>query len=136
MHFVNQKTGKALHVLLVDDDEISVLLCAELLKRKGVKTSFAFHGVEALEVFTEKHKSFDVVLMDILLPGIQGYDLIMEFKRIAPSIPVVAITAANSPELRLKCSKLPFEKLLDKPINCNLFVNELLSSLDYARGGM
>ena len=68
-----------MHKILIVDDEINILMSLEyLLKRKGYEVFIARNGTEALELASEKQP--DLVLLDIMMPDVDGYDVCTELK--------------------------------------------------------
>ncbi|MFH0756885.1 MAG: ATP-binding protein [Bacteroidota bacterium] len=83
----------SLHTLLVAEDmESNYLYVKELIGPTGMKILRARDGLEAVEVF-EKHPDIEVVLMDILMPGLDGYEATAKIREIRKDIPVIAQTA-------------------------------------------
>ncbi len=77
-------------VLIVDDDDDVVELLSEIVSTQGYQTETAFNGDEALEMF-QKSKP-NLVITDVLMPGISGIDLAKKLKEIDSSIPVILIS--------------------------------------------
>jgi len=87
-------------VLIVDDNPIDRRLAAGIVEKVGMDTSFAVHGQEALEVLDREPP--DVVLTDLLMPEMNGLELVERIKADYPSIPVVLMTAHGSEEIAVK----------------------------------
>ena len=121
-------TGRS--ILLVEDNKINQLVVQKMLTRIGIDVTTADNGVAALEVLN--HRSFDLVLMDIQMPKMDGYRATAEIrKHINPSVrdvPVIALTASAFLTEREKAKLFgmndhvgkPFapEELLDKISTC------------------
>ena len=117
-------------VLLVEDNKINQLVVLKMLTRLGIDVTTADNGVEALEILN--HRSFDLVLMDIQMPKMDGYRATAEIrKHINPDVrevPVIALTASAFLSEREKAKLFgmndhvgkPFapEELLDKMSTC------------------
>ncbi|MES0337959.1 MAG: response regulator [Candidatus Magnetobacterium sp. LHC-1] len=103
-------------ILLVEDNEINQQVAVELLQSKGFIVDIANNGVEAVEAVTKT--SFDVVLMDIQMPGIDGYEATrrirqqQEFK----DLPIIAMTANVLAGEREKCLAAGMNDHVGKPI--------------------
>ncbi len=80
------------HLLVAEDMESNYLYIKELLAPTKINILRARDGLEAVELF-EKHTEIDVVLMDILMPGLDGYEATSRIREIRSGIPVVAQTA-------------------------------------------
>ena len=70
---------EGLHILVVEDNKINQLVVSKILKRKGVSISLANHGLEALEQVEKT--DFDLILMDIQMPEMDGYRATAEIRR-------------------------------------------------------
>ena len=80
-----------IRVLLVDDEEQFVINMAKILKVRGFDVSTAFDGYEAVDAI-EHEGRFDVVLLDVKMPGMDGIATLREIKKLAPDTEVVMLT--------------------------------------------
>ncbi len=87
-------------VLIVDDNPIDRRLAAGVVEKIGMTTCFAGHGKEALEIIVREPP--DVVLTDLLMPEMDGLELVERIKRDYPAIPVILMTAHGSEEIAVK----------------------------------
>ena len=102
--------------ILVVDDEIEVVrLLENFLTSKGYKVDTALNGAEALA--TVKEKKPDIVLLDIMMPGIGGIETLKEIKKIDPRIAVIMITAVVDEELANRAIELGAYDYITKPID-------------------
>lgn len=86
-------SNKPLHtVLVVEDEEVNYLYLEEVLKRIGLGIIHAKNGAEAIDIITSDEK-IDLILLDIKLPDINGFDLLPQILAARPGIPVIAQTA-------------------------------------------
>ncbi len=83
----------ALEVLVVDDEEKVLLLLGMALPIYGFRVRFASSGEKAIETFRQHRTTIDVILMDILMPGMDGPEALVEIRAMAPEIPVLFMTA-------------------------------------------
>lgn len=111
-------------VLLVDDSEDNQLLVATLLEKNGARVRVAGNGAEAVVVATSN--SFDVVLMDIQMPQMDGYEALRELKSRAYTVPVIALTAHAMVEERMKTKAAGFAAHLTKPLDKTEVVNTVV----------
>ena len=104
-------------VLLVDDDVRDLLAITPLLERWKLTVLAAGDGQEAMEVLRDE--PVDVVLMDIMLPGRDGNDMIKQIKADTRfrELPVVALTARTDPDARARTLAAGASELLGKPVD-------------------
>ncbi|NOY36642.1 MAG: response regulator [Chlorobi bacterium] len=102
-------------VLLAEDDEINFLFMREILKKTGVKLIRATNGFEVMK-YIRKNKGIDLILMDMEMPEMNGYEATMQLKKDYPQIPVIAQTAYASPEEKNKCLETGCDDYIAKPI--------------------
>jgi CheY-like chemotaxis protein len=114
------------NVLVVDDDIRNIFALTALLERHKVNVFPAETGREAIE-FLQKSPGIDGVLMDIMMPGMDGYDTIAAVRQIdaLKSLPILALTAKAMKGDRDKCLQAGATDYLAKPVN----VEHLLSLL-------
>ena len=118
-------------ILLVEDNELNRDMLSRRLSRKGFDVQFAFDGQEAVE----KAKALmpDLVLMDIGLPVIDGYDATRAIKsdEATKAIPVIALTAHAMAEDRKRCLDAGCDDFDTKPID----LSRLLEKIQTLLGG-
>ena len=104
-------------VLVVDDDEDSRQLIAYLLDRRGFRTILADGGPSALE--TLRTSLVDVILLDVMMPGMDGFAVCSELQKSpdTQSVPVILLTARDDMETRANGMNLGVSDFLTKPVN-------------------
>jgi len=100
-------------VLVVDDEELVREFCAEALEAAGFDVIAVADAPEALERL--RQGGVDVVLMDIILPGLSGLEALRRIQEAAPDLPVIMITAALSIENAIEALKWGAYDFLAKP---------------------
>ena len=111
-------------ILIAEDVESNFIYLKEILKPTGVQIQRAMNGREAVEI-CEKNKNLSIVLMDILMPEMDGYEAARKIKELRPYLPVIAQTAYSLGEEDYKEADKYFDKYLIKPI----WSHELLNTL-------
>ncbi|MFH2095738.1 MAG: PAS domain S-box protein, partial [Bacteroidota bacterium] len=106
-------------ILLVEDDDTGIHFIKALFKNTGVVLLVADTGGSALELF-HNNTDLDLVLMDIQLPEISGYELVKQMKAERQGLPVFALTANAFEEDRQKALDLGCNEFLTKPLNIEL----------------
>jgi len=104
-------------LLIVDDNEMNRQLMSMQFKRAGYKVVLAHSGYQALELI--ESTSFDLVLLDIMMPGISGLEVLEEIRKhhTLISLPVIMVTADDLQESILKALQLGANDYLTKPLN-------------------
>nr|MBQ8890079.1 response regulator transcription factor [Clostridia bacterium] len=85
-----------IHVLAVDDDKNTRRLYRAVIERAGYAVSLAADGTEALGIFSREH--IDLIILDIMMPGIDGYELTQMLRGIDENIPILMVSAKQLPE--------------------------------------
>lgn len=102
-------------ILIVEDEENlgkTLLLNLEL---ENYKVQLANNGNSALQLFNQHQKKLDLVLLDVMLPEINGFDLCAKFKMINPAVPVIFLTAKNQTSEKISGLKLGADDYITKP---------------------
>jgi len=116
-HINNQTQMK---ILLVEDDhDLGNLLC-NYLDLQGFQTSLARNGEEGLTLFSENE--FDICVLDIMMPGMDGFTLAKKIKNVNPDVPFLFLTAKSQKEDKIKGLKLGADDYICKPFE----VDELI----------
>jgi two-component system cell cycle response regulator len=104
-------------VLVVDDDPMNVKFFEALLKKEGFSTGTASNGFEALE--SVKEKKPDLILLDVMMPEVGGFEVTRQLKKDTKTrnIPIVLITALDSPEDKSLGMAAGADEFLNKPVN-------------------
>jgi len=110
-------------VLIVEDDPVSMVFIKELLTPSGALVYEAYNAEDAIEIL--QSEKIDLVLMDIQLPGIDGYEATRKMKKIKSGIPVIAQTAYAMQEDQNKSMEAGCDDYISKPIE----INELMGKL-------
>lgn len=115
-------------VLVIDDDEALLEVVQEFLRSSGYDVETARHGF--LAGYLAGHHRPDVILLDIMMPGLDGYEVLSLMRRRseARGIPVVACTSLKGPEVEARIRAAGFDAYLKKPIDFRALV-ELISGL-------
>jgi adenylate cyclase len=117
------------HILVVDDNRMNRLKLSLGLEQQGHTVGLAEDGQQALEML--EAGSYDVVLLDIIMPGMDGYQVLERIKgdpRLR-DIPVIVISALDEIDSAVRCIEIGAEDYLPKPFNPVLLRARLSSSL-------
>lgn len=109
-------------ILVVEDDDVSYILLNEILSSYNINPTRAVNGTDAVNFFKLDKDAFDLVLMDIRLPKVNGYEATKYIKEINPSIPVVAVTAYTHPQGVADCFNSGCDNYIAKPFDISNFI--------------
>lgn len=120
-------------VLLVDDDTSVGTVVAKILSGEDFETDHVTTGREAMKKVQEE-APFDIVLLDINLPDINGMDLLKEMKAAIRDTPVVMITGYGNIEMAVQAIKMGAADFIEKPFNKDFkrFITEVISAREIA----
>jgi CheY-like chemotaxis protein len=109
---------RGLSVLLVDDDEDTRDIIERVLSRRGAQVVAVPSAAAALETFSRQH--FDVLLVDIMMPGMDGYEFMRKVRALPPEkggrVPAATLTARAVTDDRLESLRAGFQNHLAKPV--------------------
>lgn len=100
---------------MVEDEENLAGTIALNLRLEHYAVTLAGTGSEALKAFRDNSSTLDLVLLDVMLPEINGFDLCLEFKKINPEVPVIFLTAKNQAADKISGLKLGADDYIVKP---------------------
>ncbi len=117
-------------VLIVDDDVRSAYALGRILAKHGMDVHKAASGEEALEILKE-YSDVNIVLMDLMIPGMDGYEAIREIRSRAQlkRFPIIAITASAEVGLSEKCFVAGASGFLTKPIDAEQLLSVMAGCL-------
>jgi len=125
-----QRASRALaglRILAAEDVEINRLVLEDLLEHEGARVVFAENGQQALDRLAEHGAAaFDVVLMDVQMPVMDGHAATRRLREIAPDLPVIGLTAHALAEEREKCLAAGMADHVTKPIDADVLVAAIL----------
>ena len=111
-------------ILITEDDEFNALYITEILASTKINILIANSGKEALDLFN-KNNDIDIVLMDVMLPDINGINLTKELKKIKNNQIIIAQTAFYSCDDKNECINAGCKDFISKPINKTVLLNLL-----------
>ncbi|QIY90239.1 response regulator [Chryseobacterium gallinarum] len=113
-------------ILIVDDDPRNIFALKLTLKARGYAVETCTTAQEAFDILGSGHH-FSVVLMDMMMPGIDGYEAVRIIRNTPEikNIPVIAVTAQAMPEDRQKCMEVGADEYVSKPIDVDLLITTI-----------
>jgi len=121
-----QNTGKA---LIVDDEATNRLVLAALLGQLNFQVIEAHDGAQALELFNSENP--DIIFMDIMMPGIDGYEATARIKSQCEDrfVPIIVLTAITDENALAQCITAGGDDVLTKPFDANILKSKIYSML-------
>lgn len=111
---VNEEINlKGIRVLIAEDNPINMMIASKFLDKWGIIYKQAKNGLEAVSLFGQN--DFDVVLMDLEMPEMDGYGALKEIREINPTIPAIAFTAAVFDNMKESLQNSGFNDFIQKP---------------------
>jgi CheY-like chemotaxis protein/HAMP domain-containing protein len=111
-------------VLLVDDDMRNVFALSSVLEERQMTVLIARDGMEGVKKANE-NEEIDIVLMDIMMPKMDGYEAIQEIRKTKKKLPIIALTAKAMKGDRNKCIEAGANDYLAKPVNPDRLISML-----------
>jgi CheY-like chemotaxis protein len=121
-------SGNRLRALVADDDTTNLILLTHFLQKTGYQTLAVENGYQVLKAMEQQN--FDVILMDVRMPGLNGLEATRAIRESGRDIPIIAVTACAMPEDRDICLAAGMDGYLSKPVK----FEELLSTIEKATG--
>ena len=127
-----KRAGGQRTILLAEDEEAMVLLLRRTLPNHGYNVLAALDGEEAIDLYRRHKHEIDIVLMDIGLPKIAGWDVIRKIKEENPHAAIIVSSGYVDPEFRAKMHQAGVRAFLDKPYAANEIIETLEAICDRA----
>ena len=127
MKDLSEKSIKGLHILLAEDNELNMEIAEFMLQNEEADVTKAWNGQEAVELFRKSEPGeFDAILMDIMMPVINGYDAAKRIRSLdredAKTVPIIAMTANAFTEDRLRAKEAGMDEHIAKPVDMELLI--------------
>jgi len=120
---------KGKKILVVDDNEMNQKTIEQFIKNHGMECSMALDGVKAIELLEQDH-SYDLVLLDILMPRKDGFETALYIrKKLNSNIPIIAIPARDKTWITLMCKDAGINSILAKPFTAYDLLDRISNTL-------
>ena len=124
--YLQENDLSGLKVIYFEDVEYNQYIVENYLEKIGIKTDSAFSGREGLKMM--KSRSYDLVLMDVNMPEMDGYEAARQIRNLDQKIPIVALTAMVSEQARAQVISAGMNDLVTKPVDPDILI-ETISKL-------
>ena len=121
---------RGLRILVAEDNTVNSIVIDGLLAAEGAKITLVENGQQALDtVMAHGPDGFDLILMDIQMPVMNGYEATRRIKGLTPGVPIVALTAHALAEERERCLDAGMVNLATKPIDADQLIDVIRQTL-------
>lgn len=130
--------GRRLRVLVADDSRVNQRVVAKILERAGHEARLADDGDAALDMLEQEADGFDLVLMDVNMPGLDGIEATKLFRVMAlgqPHLPILALTADATEESARRCAEAGMDGHVIKPVQPEELLRIVEANARPPRGG-
>ena len=110
-------------VLLIDDEKDFLDIMAERMEARGMEVATATSAEDALKMVITT--SYDVIIMDLMMPEMDGFKALKLFKQTKPEVQIILLTANVPDEKRMEAIKLGAMDVIDKPADLNLLTQKI-----------
>lgn len=123
-------------ILFVEDEELLLDLMRELLQEQGYRVIVAKDGLEAIEVFSKQRAEIDLVVTDMGLPGLGGWEVFLRIREIDPNAKVLLASGYLDPDMKAKMLRAGAADLLQKPYVPSELFQRIRKALDQPGGAI
>ncbi len=121
-----------MRVLLVEDDISASRGIALTLKSGGIVVDEVDNGKEALEFL--RHYDYDIVLLDLLLPDIEGYEVVKRMRHVRIDVPVLVISGLSRPQAKIKALTVGADDFISKPFDKGELIARIQAIIRRSKG--
>ena len=121
-------------ILVVDDESRMRKLVKDFLTREGYKVLEAGDGMEAMDIFYENSNEIDLIILDIMMPKMDGWQVCREIRKISTQVPVIMLTARSSEQDELQGFELGVDEYISKPFSPKILVARVAAILRRTSG--
>jgi Signal transduction histidine kinase len=129
----NMATAKLINqfrVLIVEDNKTNQIIAKSILEEIGIEVSLSGNGEEGVDYFRLHHGEIDLILMDLHMPVLNGYEATQQIRKIDPKIPIVAMTADAITGVEDKCRRVGITSYISKPYEPEKFIETVVEILE------
>lgn len=118
-----QKDISGMKLLLVEDNEINIKLTRKFIRKWGIEPDIAINGLRAVEMV--KEKEYDLILMDLQMPIMDGFQATREIRLFNQSVPIIALSADVMNDVKSKAEEYGMNGFISKPFNPDDLLNQI-----------
>lgn len=117
-----EKCDRPHTVLVVEDNQTNQLIAKSLLQQVGIESILAVDGKEAVDRYHQYKDKIDLILMDLHMPVMNGYEAAQEIRKVSEGVPIVAMTADVIAGVKEKCEASGIHHYISKPFDPDRFM--------------
>lgn len=118
------------NILLAEDNELNMEIAEFILTNAGANVIKANNGKEAVEIVEKQKDSIDIILMDVMMPVMDGLQATWKIRQLGVQTPIVAMTANAFVEDKMKAKEAGMDDYVSKPLNSSLLIETIGKLLD------
>jgi DNA-binding NtrC family response regulator len=126
--------NSAFKVLVVDDEHLVRHIVARMLEEQGYQVSTAHDGYSALEVFSASEADFDLVILDMIMPRLNGLQTFRVLREVRPDLSIILISGYSDLEQVENMRREGLSAFLEKPISRQLLLTTVAEVLSGTEG--
>ncbi len=120
-------------VLVVDDNKTNQFIAQSILEQRGFSVFLADNGEEGYEYFAKHQHQVDIILMDLHMPVMNGYEAAAQIRKLDQKVPIVAMTADAISGVEEECRSVGINYYISKPFEPDKFLNTIVDILRLQR---
>lgn len=122
---------EGISALLVEDNELNMEIARFIIENEGAKVTCATNGKEAVDIYKNSPESFDIILMDIMMPKMDGLQATQVIRSFDQNVPIVAMTANAFAEDKIKAKKAGMNAHVSKPLDKDILIRVISKLCGY-----
>jgi len=119
------KRGRQLTILVAEDNKTNQLIAKSVLHQAGIEAIIAGDGQAAVELYQQNNNKIDLILMDLHMPVMNGYEAAQEIRKMSDSVPIVAMTADVIMGVKEKCEQSGIYHYISKPFDPDRLIQKV-----------
>ena len=127
LNAMDNESIKKAHVLVVDDNRINLKITERMLSKHNMTSDFAINGIEAVDL--AKANDYDIILMDINMPEMDGIEASRIIRTFNKTVPIIALTALDYADVKPNITSSNLNDVLSKPYEESQFIITIINHL-------
>lgn len=126
----SRKLVKSYHALVVDDNKTNQFIAKSILEQVGFKVSLAENGLDGVEHYKNHQEEIDLILMDLHMPILSGYQAAIRIRKFDENIPIIAMTADAVSDVEDACKMVGINYYVSKPFDPDKLIETIINILE------